>query len=108
MVFPNVYHEIIDHIVIDVVESGETYIYYNSEGKFPHIEDRLFPTKEALLKKSLQGMKAIVVATGKMVEVERVDPLDNPWGWHSQMWLIDKEGNKYHEDELVIIGNYGI
>lgn len=53
-------------------------------------------------------MKAIVVATGKMVEVERVDPMDNPWGWYSQMWLTDKEGNVYHEDELVIIGNYGI
>lgn len=36
-------------------------------------------------------MKAIVVATGKEVEVERVEPMDNPWGWHSQMWLI-KEG----------------
>ena len=46
----NVYHEIIDHIVIDVVKTGEIYIYYNSEGKFPHREDRLFPTKEELLK----------------------------------------------------------
>lgn len=25
------------------------------------------------------------------------------WGWHSQMWLTDKEGNMYHEDELVMI-----
>ena len=45
-----VYHEIIDHIEIDVGKYGETHIYYNSEGKFPHREDRLFPTKEELLK----------------------------------------------------------
>ena len=48
-------------------------------------------------------MKAIVVETGKEVEVERGEPMDNVWGWHSQMWLIGKEGNMYHEDELVII-----
>mgnify|MGYP003288589409 FL=1 len=48
-------------------------------------------------------MKAILIDTGKEVEVERGEPLDNPWGWHSQMWLTDKEGNMYHEDELVII-----
>ena len=29
--------------------------------------------------------------------------MDNPMGWHSQMWLTDKDGNMYHEDELVII-----
>lgn len=46
----NVYHEIIDHIEIDVGKKGETHIYYNSEGNFPHKEDRLFPTKEELLK----------------------------------------------------------
>ena len=47
--------------------------------------------------------EAIVVETGKEVEVERGEPMDNPMGWHSQMWLTDKEGNMYHEDELVII-----
>ena len=31
-------------------------------------------------------MKAIVVETGKEVEVERGEPMDNPMGWHSQMW----------------------
>lgn len=46
----NVYHEIIDHIEIDVGKSGVTHIYYNSEGKFPHREDKLYPTKEELLK----------------------------------------------------------
>lgn len=47
-------------------------------------------------------MKAIVVDTGIEVEVERGEPMENPMGWHSQMWLTDKEGNIYHEDELVI------
>lgn len=53
-------------------------------------------------------MRAKIVDTGKEVEVERVEPIDNPWAWYSQMWLTDKEGNMYHEGELVIIGNYGI
>ncbi|MBQ5854372.1 MAG: hypothetical protein IIW50_01000 [Alistipes sp.] len=48
-------------------------------------------------------MRAIVVETGKVVEVERGEPMDNPMGWHSQMWLTYKEGNMYHEDELVMI-----
>ena len=48
-------------------------------------------------------MKAIVVSTGKMVEVERVDPQDNPWGGHFQMWFTDKDGNMYLEYELVIV-----
>jgi hypothetical protein len=32
-------------------------------------------------------MKAIVVETGKEVEVERGEPMENPMGWHSQMRL---------------------
>ena len=44
-----------------------------------------------------------MIDTGKEVEVERGAPMDNPMGWHSQMWLTDKEGNMYHEDDLVII-----
>ena len=48
-------------------------------------------------------MRAIVVETGREVEVERGEPMDNPMGWYSQMWLTDKEGNMYHEDELVMI-----
>ena len=47
--------------------------------------------------------RAIVVETEKVVEVERGEPMDNPMGWHSQMWLTDKDGNMYHEDELVMI-----
>lgn len=45
-------------------------------------------------------MKVVVVETGKIVEVEREELMDNPWGWYSQMWLTDKDGNIYHEDEL--------
>lgn len=51
----------------------------------------------------LVGMIAIVVETGKEVEVVRGEPMDNAWGWYSQMWLTDKDGNMYHEDELAII-----
>ena len=49
------------------------------------------------------GMNAIVVETDKVDEVERGEPIENPMGWHSQMWLTDKDGNMYHEDELVMI-----
>lgn len=48
-------------------------------------------------------MRAIVVETDKEVEVERGEPIENPMGWSSQMWLTDKDGNMYHEDELVMI-----
>lgn len=43
-------------------------------------------------------MRAIVVETGKEVEVERGEPMYNAWGWYSQMWLTGKDGNMYHED----------
>jgi hypothetical protein len=62
----------------------------------------VFPHQRRITKEFVV-MKAIVVETDKEVEVERGEPTDNPWGWHSQMWLTDKEGNMYHEDELIMI-----
>lgn len=47
----NVYHKIVDHIGIDVGKNGKAHIYYSSELTFPLKEDRLFPTKEELLKR---------------------------------------------------------
>ena len=44
-----IYHNIIDKINITVTEKGIA-IYYNWEGKFPMIEERLYSSEKELLK----------------------------------------------------------
>lgn len=48
-------------------------------------------------------LKVKLLDSGREVEVTRPAHYDNPFGFASQMWLFDDQGNPYHEDEVEFI-----